>query len=31
MNLEKYLETLRNCQPLDEKDVKLLCEKVALL
>lgn len=28
MNLDKYLETLRECKPLEEKEVKLLCEKV---
>jgi hypothetical protein len=29
MNLDKYLETLRECKPLEEKEVKLLCEKVS--
>lgn len=28
MNIDKYLETLRECKPLDERDVRLLCEKV---
>lgn len=28
MNIDKYLETLQGCKALDEKDVRIVCEKV---
>lgn len=28
MSMDRYLDTLQQCKNLEEKDVKLICEKV---
>ena len=30
-DLDKWIEQLKNCQPLEECQVKMLCEKVIII